>query len=189
MSMRASGVRVAALPPEDFSDEQKELVGDWSTLNFSRVLVQHPSAYRVFLPYIDKTIRGSNLPPREREILITRTLALSGDVYEAHHHVAIALKSGMTQAEIDSVRAGRTADFAEFERNLVQAADELMRQHQISDQTWRNLAERYSQQQLMEIVLLVGCYSVMAMMTLSFGIELEKAQEVDQRLAQLRQYT
>jgi len=77
----------------------------------------------------------------------------------------------------------------EFERQLVHAADELMRQHRISDLTWQNLSRRYSQQQLMEVVLVVGCYSVMAMMTLSFGIELEKEQEVDRRLAQLRQYT
>jgi 4-carboxymuconolactone decarboxylase len=187
--MAENSVRIPALAPEAFTEEQKALVGDWSTLNFSRVLVQSPSAYRVFLPYIDKTIRGSNLPPRDREILITRTLALSGDVYEAHHHVAIALKSGMTQPEIEAVRAGRTAELADFERHLVQAADELMRQHRISDQTWESLARRYSLQQLMEVVLLVGCFSVMAMMTLSFGIEVEKHQEADQRLEQLRQYT
>jgi 4-carboxymuconolactone decarboxylase len=187
--MQENAVRIPALAPEQFTEEQKALVGDWTTLNFARVLVQHPSAYRVFLPYIDKTIRGSNLPPREREILITRSLALSGDVYEAHHHVAIALKSGLTQAEIDCVRAADTAALPEFERQLVHAADELMRQHRISDLTWQNLSRRYSQQQLMEVVLVVGCYSVMAMMTLSFGIELEKEQEVDRRLAQLRQYT
>jgi 4-carboxymuconolactone decarboxylase len=187
--MVESSVRIPALAPQDFTDEQKALVGDWASLNFSRVLVQHPSAYRVFLPYIDKTIRGSNLPPRDREILITRTLALGGDVYEAHHHVAIALKSGLTLEEIEWIRAGKTAELPQFERHLVQAAEELIRQHRIGDQTWQNLSQRYSQQQLMEVVLLVGCYSVMAMMTLSFGIEVEKGEEIDQRLAQLRQYT
>jgi 4-carboxymuconolactone decarboxylase len=187
--MAETSVRVPALAPEDFSEEQKALVGEWATLNFSRVLVQHPSAYRVFLPYIDKTIRGSNLPAREREILITRALALSGDVYEAHHHVAIALKSGLSAEEIDSIRAGNTTRLSEFERHLVQATDELMRRHRIGDQTWQSLAQHYSQQQLMEIVLVVGCYSVMAMMTLSFGIELEEDPEIEQRLAKQRQYT
>jgi len=98
--MRQQPVRIPPLSLEEFTDEQKALVGDWHHLNFSRVLVQHPGVYRVFLPFLDKLIRGSNLPARDREILCLRTLALGGDVYEGHHHVTIARKAGMTEAEI-----------------------------------------------------------------------------------------
>ena len=187
--MGETSVRIPPVSPHEFTDEQRALIGDWSSLNFSRVLVQHPSAYRVFLPYIDKVIRGSNLPPRDREILIIRTLALGGDVYEAHHHFAIARKSGMTEQEIEAVKAGDATSLARFDRYLVEAAEDLVRRHRISDQTWQSLSEHYSSQQLMEVVFLVGCYSVMAMITLSFGIEVEQDAEIDERLAQLRQYT
>jgi 4-carboxymuconolactone decarboxylase len=186
--VRQDPVRIPPLSPEQFTDEQKALVGEWHHLNFSRVLVQHPQMYRAFLPFLDKVIRGSNLPPRDREILCLRTLALGSDVYEAHHHVTIARKTGMTEAEIEAARS-EGAGLGQFDRCLMRAAEELVRQQCVSDETWACLAERYSQEQLMETVFLVGCYTIMATITRSFGMELEQDLETERRLAQLRQYT
>jgi 4-carboxymuconolactone decarboxylase len=59
----------------------------------------------------------------------------------------------------------------------------------VSDPTWVCLAERYSREQLMEAVFLVGCYTIMAMITRSFGMEVEQDPETHQRLAKLREYT
>jgi 4-carboxymuconolactone decarboxylase len=186
--LHQDSVRIAPLSPADFSGEQKALVGDWHHLNFCRVLVQHPDMYRVFLPFLDKLIRGSTLPPRDREILCIRTLALGGDVYEGHHHISIARKAGMTDAEIEAARTGG-AGLSEFDQGLTKAAEELVRQQRVSDPTWACLAQRYSREQLMEAVFLVGCYTVMAMITRSFGMEVEEDAETHQRLAVLRQYT
>jgi 4-carboxymuconolactone decarboxylase len=186
--LHQDSVRIAPLSPDDFTGEQKALVGDWHHLNFCRVLVQHPGMYRAFLPFLDKLIRGSTLPPRDREILCIRTLALGGDVYEGHHHVSIALKAGMTQAEIEAAKTGG-AGLAQFDQSLARAAEELVRQQCVSDSTWACLAQRYSREQLMEAVFLVGCYTVMAMITRSFGMEVEQSPEIHQHLATLRQYT
>jgi 4-carboxymuconolactone decarboxylase len=187
-AMRQDSVRIAPLALDEFTDEQKALVGEWHHLNFSRVLVQHPGMYRVFLPFLDKVIRGSNLPPRDREILCLRTLALGCDVYEAHHHVTIARKAGMTDAEIEAARTGG-AGLGQFDQCLLRAAEELVRQQCVSDQTWACLAECYSREQLMETVFVVGCYTIMATITRSFGMEVEQDPETEQRLAKLRQYT
>jgi 4-carboxymuconolactone decarboxylase len=142
---RQDSVRIPPLSIEEFTDEQKVLVGEWHHLNFSRVLVQHPGMYRAFLPFLDKVIRGSNLPPRDREILCLRTLALGGDVYEAHHHVTIARKAGMTEAEIEAAQTGGMG-LTQFDHCLVRAAEEVVRQQCVSDQTWACLAERYSRE-------------------------------------------
>jgi hypothetical protein len=48
-----------------------------------------------------------------------------------------------------------------------------VREQCVSDDTWRALAERYSPIQLMEVVALVGCWTLAAMMTKSYGIQLE----------------
>jgi len=186
--MRQDSVRIPPLSVGEFTDEQKALVGDWHHLNFSRVLVQHPGIYRVFLPFIDKLIRGSNLPPRDREILLLRTLALGSDVYESHHHATIARKAGMTDAEIEAARTGG-AGLGPFDQCLVSAAEELVRQQCVSDATWACLAERYTREQLMETVFVVGCYTIMASITRSFGMEVEQDPQTEQRLAKLREYT
>ncbi len=186
--MRQDSVRIPPLLPEEFTAEQQRLVGEWHHLNFSRVLVQHPAMYRIFVPFIEKLIRGSNLPPRDREILCLRTLALGNDVYEAHHHVTIARKAGLTEDEIEAARTGG-AGLGEFDQCLMRAAEEIVRQQFVSDPTWACLAKRYSPQQLMETVFVVGCYTIMATITRSFGMAVEQDPETDQRLAQLRDYT
>ncbi len=181
-------VRVPPLEVAEFSEEQAALVGRWSHLNFSRVLVRHPALYRAFMPYIAQVIPGSTLPPRDREVLVVRTLALGGDVYEAHHHVQIALKAGMSEADIAAVRAA-DAGLSEWDQVLVRAADELVQRQKLSDASWDLLGQRYSREQCMEVVFLVGCYNVMAMLTNSFGIALESDPEADAKLKAMRQYT
>jgi len=179
--------RIPPVAPEDFTPEQKSLVGDWTALNFSRVIVEHPGLYRTLIPLIGQLISGSALPPRDREVLILRTLTLSDEVYEYRHHVLIAQKAGMTDAEIEAAARGG-ADLAPFDQALVRAADELVREQRVSDPTWRTLAERYSQVQLMEVVAVVGLYALMAMLTKSFDIELEDAATFN-GFGRLRSYT
>ena len=58
--MRELEVRVPPLEVAEFSEEQARLVGDWTHLNFSRVIVRHPEMYRVFVPYIAQVIAGSS---------------------------------------------------------------------------------------------------------------------------------
>lgn len=178
--------RIPPVAPSDFTDEQRELVGEWSSMNFTRVIVNHPGLYRVLLPLIAKLIPGSSLPPRDREILVLRTLALCDEVYELTHHVEIARRAGMTDAEIEAARSG--AVLAPFDRTLVKAAEELFRDRHVSDETWRDLARRYSPVERMEVVALVGAYTMMAMVTKNYGIPLESPETFDS-FVQKRKYT
>ncbi len=186
--MGETNVRIPPLAVAEFSEEQAKLVGDWTHLNFSRVIVRNPGLYRTFVPYIAQVIAGSTLPPRDREVLVVRVLALGGDVYEAHHHVQIAHKAGMSDADIAAVKAG-DASLSQWDQTLVRAAGELVRSQQLSDASWAALGERYSDAQRMEVVFLTGCYNVMAMLTNSFGIEVESDPETDEKLKAMRQYT
>ena len=186
--MSAIQPRIPPLAPEAFSAEQKALVGDWTEMNFSRVLVRHPEFYRVFLPLIAKLVGGSCLPPRDREVLLLRTLAVCEETYEAAHHVLIARGAGLTEAEIAAAQAGEGAALQPFDRTLCRAAEELVRHQCVGDHVWRALAERYAETELMEVVGLVGGYVTMAMITRSFGVPLEDA-ETFRGFSKLRKYT
>ena len=180
--------RIPPVAPDAFTDEQKQLVGEWSSMNFTRVIVNHPGLYRVFLPLIKKLIPDSSLPPRDRQILVLRTLALYDEVYELTHQVLISRhNAGMTDAEIEMARQGKGADLSPFDLTLVRAAEELVRDRYISDGTWRELARRYSTIELMEVVALVGGYTMLAMATKNYGIQLEDP-ETFNGFAQIRKY-
>jgi alkylhydroperoxidase family enzyme len=139
------------------------------------------------VPLIAKLIPGSALPPRDREILVLRTLGLCDETYETHHHVLIARNAGMTDDEIEAARAGR-ADLPPFEQALMTAAEELHANQRVNDETWHKLAQRYSRIELMEVVALVGGYTLMAMITKSYGIQLEDAATFES-FTKIRQYT
>jgi alkylhydroperoxidase family enzyme len=178
--------RIPPLDPEAFTPEQAELVGAWSHLVFSRVIVRRPDMYRIFLPFIEKVIADTRLPPRDRQIVVLRTLALADETYELHHHKVISRGAGMSEAEIEAAVSGD--GLSGFDRTLADAAEELLRDYKIADATWAALAERYSEEQLMEVVFLAGCYATMAMLTKSFGMPLEDDEE-SARINALRQYT
>jgi len=180
--------RVPLLSPEDFSPEQAQAVGAWTYLDFSQVLVRHPAMYRTFVPFLAALITQTALPPRDREIVCLRMLRACDDVYEHTHHVDIARREGMTDAEIEQASEGRGDSLTDFDLVLIAATEELRRDQRVSDATWAALGERYSQQQQMELVFLAGCYETMAMLTKSFGIQLETSQEDLAKVNALRTY-
>jgi alkylhydroperoxidase family enzyme len=185
--MKQNPVRIPPLTADAMSSQQKELVGPWSSMNFASVMVTHPQLYKTLVPLIAKVISGSNLPARDREILVLRTLALYDEVYEAHHHVLIARNAGMTDVEIGQASAGNGADLSSFDLSLIHATEELARDQQVSPATWDELAQRYSPVELMEVISLVGVYTLMAMLTKTLGIQLEDA-ETFENFAKIRKY-
>jgi alkylhydroperoxidase family enzyme len=180
--------RVPPLPPKDFSPEQAEAVGAWTYINFSQVLVRHPAMYRTFVPILAALITETALLPRDREIVCLRTLRACDEVYEHTHHVDIARREGMTDAEIEEASEGRGDSLTDFDLVLVAATEELLRDRRVSDETWATLGECYTEQQQMELVFLAGCYETVAMLTRTFGIQLETSQEDLAKVNALRTY-
>jgi alkylhydroperoxidase family enzyme len=181
-------VRIPPVAPENFTPEQAELVGDWKHLVFSRVIVNNPKMYRVFLPYINASIALTSLPPRERQILVLRSLASANDVYELAHHITISRNAGIGEEEITAFQRGEGASLSDFDRTLIKAADELRTDQVISDATWEKLASRYSAEQLMDVVFVTGLYLTMAMLTKSFGMQLEPDEGQSSSVNKLRDY-
>lgn len=181
-------VRIAPVAPEDFTAEQAELVGDWKHLVFSRVIVNNPKMYRCFLPYIHASIATTSLPPRERQILVLRSLASARDEYELAHHITISRNAGISEDDIAAFQRGEGDSLSDFDRALINAADELRNAQFISDATWNKLAERYSTEQLMDVVFVTGLYLTMAMLTKTFGMELEPNEGQSSDVNKLRDY-
>ena len=131
---------------------------------------------RLFWPWLlfaSRLMPGGRLPAQERELVILRTAWNCRSRYEWGQHVDIALRVGLSDSDI--VRAAREpASFAQERRRLLLAAcDELVRDRVVGEETWRALAGHYSQRLLIEIVILVGHYVMIAGFLNSAGLELE----------------
>jgi len=171
--MRPSSPRIPLMSREAYNSEQAALASGWDQYNLTRMLVQHPDFYRVFIPYLTKQMSGSLLPPRDREILILRTLGLCDESYEEHHHTSLGLQVGMSAEEVEAARDGKDAALGTHDRTLMRAAEELVNDRCMNDETWAALAKGYTVNQMIEVVFLVGSYTMLSMATNSFGMPLD----------------
>ena len=129
----------------------------------------YPALARAFLTFNNHVAANSTLSAREREILILRLAWLRKAEYEYYQHVVLGLRAGLSEEEMEQIRTGPDAPgWSSEDADLVSVSDELFTNAEISDGTWSRLAGRYSRQQLMDMVFLVGCYEVVAMASKSF---------------------
>ena len=61
--------------------------------------------------------------------------------------------------------------WTERDRDLLGAADQMIDAHRVDDATWARLATRYDEQQLLELLFVVGSYVCLAMVLNSVGLE------------------
>jgi alkylhydroperoxidase family enzyme len=167
--------RLTPLPHTVRTDRQHEvlerlLVGQ--TAHIYETLVRAPEATAT-MTTLGRTLRGG-LALRHREILILRTGWNCGSNYEFAQHQRLALEGGMEPADMDRIVAGPDAPGWEpFERVLCRAADELHERHDVNDETWAAMRERYDDVELISTVLLVGYYHMVSFSLNTFRTPLE----------------
>ena len=130
--------------------------------NVLLTLANHPGLFRKYAPFSGKLLQGK-LPVRERELLILRTGFLCDSEYEWGQHARMGRDAGLTDAEILRITVGPDDPaWSDGDRLLLRAADSLVIDHTVEDDTWRALAVSYDDKQMVEIVLLVGFYVMIA---------------------------
>jgi len=156
--------RMSPLPPEEWDDETRALLGGGSAINIFRTLAHHPKLMKRWMVFGNHVLAKSTLSARERELLILRTCWNCRAPYEWGQHVAIARGVGVTDDEIARVATGADAPgWDPFEACLIRAADELHADQSLSDATYAELAQRYDEKQLLDVVFTVGQYHLVSM--------------------------
>jgi alkylhydroperoxidase family enzyme len=142
--------------------------------NVLATLVHHPALAGPFLRYNAVLLRAPALGHRLRELAVLRVAWRTRSDYEWAQHVRIAQGLGITPEEIDAIATG-DGSFAwpPVEADVLAATDQLLDGYRVEDPTWARLAERLDEQQLVELVFVVGTYTGLAMAFNSFGLELD----------------
>jgi alkylhydroperoxidase family enzyme len=146
--------------------------------NIFTTLARHEGLFRVWLRFGGFLLGSGVLGERERELLILRTGYNCSSDYEWGQHVRISRALGLAREEILRVADGPEADgWSPADATLLRAADELHEQAKISTPTWSQLVERYDEQGLIEITMLVGHYHMLAYALNSLEVELDEGLE------------
>jgi alkylhydroperoxidase family enzyme len=184
IAYRTNEPRITPLPLEQWQPDLASLARggrepefgapDAPVLNVLATIANHPALAKHFMGWAGQLLLRSSLPARTREMAILRVGWLCRAVYEWAHHVEIGLEhAGLTLADVAAVKAGAVADSLADDDVLLRAVDQLVGDHFIDAETWAALATRYDQTQLMDLVFVVGNYTMISMALNSFGVQLE----------------
>jgi alkylhydroperoxidase family enzyme len=126
-------------------------------------LGRHRRLFWGWLLFAGALMPGGRLPRRETELVILRVATLSGNDYELTQHRRLGRRAGLSAAEIDRVTEGPDAEgWSPRERLLLRVTGELHADRDLSDATWEELRAVLDERECIELVMLVGHYTMLA---------------------------
>ena len=136
------------------------------------VLARQPDLLAPFLGWAAALALNGVLPKRDHELLALRVAWNCESEFEWVEHVQYARDAGLTDAEIEAVTQRISeGNWTEAERALLQAADDLDEANDVSDRTWAVLADHYDPPALVEILFVVGQYTMLSMVANAAGLD------------------
>ena len=151
---------------------------DGPGLRVSRTIRRHAQVAETWGGNTEYVNRRSPLTPGERELLILRIGWNCQSEYEWARHVGDVGRArdyGLVPLWI--AEGPESPRWEPYQVALLQAADELYRHANVSEETWSTLAEMYDTHRLISIVMTVSTYRFVSMMLNAFGVQLRPDDE------------
>lgn len=142
--------------------------------NLFLTLGRHRRLFRGWLHFAGTLMPGGRLSRRETEITILRVAHRRACDYELAHHRNLGARAGLTTGDIDLLGSDDAADdprWSPSEGDLLRAVDQLLETRDLDDEHWAALRCYYDERQLIELVMLVGHYEMLATAITTLGIQ------------------
>lgn len=157
-------------------------VVDWGTRVIGKVeprnifltLQRSPRLFWPWMLFASRLMPYGKLDALDRERIILRVAWLCRSHYEWGQHVSISDSLGLPRAELPWIAEGASAAGWDVGRRLLlTAVDEFHDARFVSEATWQALAATYPEDVLLELMMLIGHYEMLAGVLNSVGVELE----------------
>ena len=174
--------RMPPLTPQTSTAEANEMFERWRTGAFKGsdqnpvlwTFAHHPELANLFSALNIHLLSTSTLPVRQRQIAIMRTAWLCETRYMWSSHLRTSLRRGIEPELFGPLQVGASDPyFTAFERTVIDATEDLVRNRFVSDTHWQALAAQWSNSQLLDFLFTVGTYVLLAGVMRSTGVERE----------------
>ena len=127
------------------------------------ILGRHRPLFRGWLLFAAKLMPRGKLPRRETELVILLVARLCGCDYEYRHHLGLARRAGVTAEEIGRLGEPGAPGWSPREAAVLRAAEVLHREREFDEQTWQELRGHLRETEIIELIMLVGHYEMLAL--------------------------
>ncbi|MGH9055477.1 MAG: carboxymuconolactone decarboxylase family protein [Acidimicrobiales bacterium] len=142
-------------------------------LNIFRTLAKNPKLCDRFNRFGGYLLVKGMIPARERELVVLRVGWRCGSEYEFGQHTRVGQEAGVTLEEVERLAREPVEGWSDGDRDLVAMADELCATNTVTAGTWERLAARWSEPELMELLVLAGFYRLVSGFLNGVGVQLE----------------
>lgn len=174
--------RMPPLTSQTCFEEARQMFERWASGPFKGsdqnpvlwTLAHHPQLADLFSALNIHLLSTTTLPLRERQIAIMRTAWLCEARYMWSSHLRTSLRRGLEPELFKPLQVG-AADpyFTEFERTVILATEDLVRDRLIGAANWKELAAHWNDKQLLDFMFTVGTYVLVAGVMRSTGVQRE----------------
>ena len=160
------GDRKTVKKPEEFLDKDGSLVGPFGPW------LHLPGAAQAVLKVSSAIRFNGSIPTRLREVAILAVAAHWRANYMWGSHSRYALQEGLSEDTIAAIKDGSMpASAPEDEREVHRLSRQLLTSGRIDDGVFLAVKERLGEPGLVELILLLGQYSLFAMTMTAFEVE------------------
>jgi len=171
--------RIALVEAENAGPEVKEIYE--KTLrgkpgNAQKALAHRPEMLKNFLAFYASV--GRSLDRKLYEMIYLRVSLINGCHYCQQHHVASSKRVGLTPEDWKALKDGSYARFSEKEQIALAYAEKLTRaSREITDADFEKLKKHFSDEEIVDLHLLVGLANLTNRFTDPLGLEVEFPEE------------
>lgn len=132
-------------------------------LNLYKMLLNSPPVAEGWLSFLTAIRQKTMLRGDFRELAILRVAIVNGAHYEYRAHVPLALKEGVTQAQIDALTDWqRSEPYSEAQRAVLGYADAMTREVHVPEATFERLRPHFSPRELVELTATIAAYNLVS---------------------------
>lgn len=169
--------RLPYVDPADAPEPVRDALGRVPPLNIFRMMANAETAFRPWLRWGATLLSDLQLDPLLRELSILRVARLTPQAdYEWVQHVPIAKAVGATPEQVEALeRDDPDADcFTGDQRIVLRFTTEVVRQAQASDATLEPLSQILSPREIVELLMVIGQYMMVARVMATTRMELDE---------------
>lgn len=134
-----------------------------SVLHLYQMLLQSPPVARGWLNHLTGIRLHSSLSGDIREMVIMRVAHLNRAPYEADQHAPIALKEGLSEAQLDALKDWKgTTVFSEREQAVLAYTDAMTLDIQVDDAVFESVKAHFSDREMVELTATIATYNMVS---------------------------